>query len=197
MEKEEMGNELSLEACHKMIMELKEKVAQLEGAKSEVQDVEPKDFVKKAKVTNDDDDDMDDDDDEESEKVEMKEPKDDGELKKPEGGELKKPKDKKDYYGMDSHMKKEFLKEISERDELADKLSNIIGVFDHADKTLDEVAEYGVKELGLRCKKGHEASVLQGYLAAKTSSIPQHTMDTKESNSCVDAFLKAANQGGL
>jgi hypothetical protein len=218
MEKEEMKEmdkeEMSLEACHKMIMELKAEVAKLSGG-APVHDVEPDDFVKKAHVT-DDDDDMDDDDDEET--VEIKDDDDkkekddkkskddkkakddkkvkDGEMEEPKG-EAKKPKDKKDYYGMDAKLKKEFLKEISERDDLAKKLSFHVGTFDHAEKTLQEVAEYGIKNLKLHCPEGHEISMLQGYLsAAKATSASVQAMDAKVESSSIDKFLKEA-QGGI
>jgi len=206
MEKEEVkemdNEEVSLEACHKMIMELKAEVAKLSGG-APVHDVEPDDFVKKAKVT-DDDDDMDDDDDDmdDEEEIEVKDDKKakddknvkDGEAEK-EKGEAKKPKDKKDYYGMDAQLKKEFLKEISNRDDLAKKLSLHVGTFDHAEKTLQEVAEYGVKGLKLNCPKGHEVSMLQGYLAAAKTGAPAHAMDAVVELSSIDKFLKNA-QGG-
>ncbi len=59
---------------------------------------------------------------------------------------------------------KAVLGEVSRRDALAKQLSEHIGTFDHADKTLDEVAAYGVEKLGIKCDKGQEHSVLQGFL---------------------------------
>src|SRR6201999_518687 len=55
---------------------------------------------------------------------------------------------------------KTLLNEISRRDELASKLSTVIGTFDHADKTLDEVTKYGIEKLGLTCPAGHEETAL-------------------------------------
>lgn len=71
------------------------------------------------------------------------------------------------------------LREISQRDILASKLSTVIGTFDHRDLTLDEVARYGIKKLGLKCKPGHEDSVLAGYLAA--SKAPSLAFSQDES----------------
>ena len=70
----------------------------------------------------------------------------DGDLSK-EDGDMHKPA------GMDA---KSLIVMISERNALAEKLSQHIGTFDHADKTYKEVVRYGVKKLGLRCKPGHE-----------------------------------------
>lgn len=59
---------------------------------------------------------------------------------------------------------KAILAEVTARDSLAKKLSDHIGTFDHADKTLDEVAKYGVKKLGITCAAGNEHAVLTGFL---------------------------------
>ena len=86
---------------------------------------------------------------------------------------------------------KSLLKEISQRDHLANRLSQHIGTFDHASKTLHEVAIYGVKQLRLKCKPGHEESVLGGYLAAKRSNnAAVSAQDSRYQSSCVDAYLQ-------
>jgi uncharacterized protein len=116
---------------------------------------------------------------------EESESQDDGETKK-EDGEEKKPSDKK---SMDA---KQFLIELSKRDSLAKKLSHHIGTFDHSQKTTKEVAEYGIKKLGLKCKAGHEVSMLDGYLAAASKSIqyPVIARDSVEKSTCIDDYLK-------
>ena len=97
-------------------------------------------------------------------------------------------KDKKE--GMDT---KALLREIFQRDALAAKLSHHIGVFDHAEKTLTEVAKYGVKKLGLSCKPGHEQSILAGYIpGAKPNVISASAMDRKPASSQIDAYLKGS-----
>jgi len=101
--------------------------------------------------------------------------------------------DKKE--GMDSKLStKQLLREISQRDALAKQLSNHIGTFDHSEKTLSEVAQYGVKKLGLSCKPGHEESVLQGYLAGRKLSQTGVALDggVKTESTVVDAYLKGA-----
>jgi hypothetical protein len=60
---------------------------------------------------------------------------------------------------------KSFIKEVSKKEELAKQLSYHIGAFDHSEKTLSEVACYGVKKLGIKCDKGHEKAAISGFLA--------------------------------
>lgn len=110
---------------------------------------------------------------------------DDGETEKKDG-DMSKSKDKK---GMDA---KQFFVEISSRDALAKKLSNHIGTFDHSTKTTKEVAQYGIKKLGLSCIQGHEISMLNGFLAAasKASQTPVFAKDAAEKSSCIDDYLK-------
>jgi len=149
-------------------------------------EIQPKDFVKKAEVTDEDED-------KEKEKEEKKEDAKDEEEKK---------SDKKD--GMDSRLTalqneikqlkqsaiKTVLDEISKRDSLANLLSPHVGTFDHANKTLEEVATYGVKKLGLKCKTGHEESVLSGFLAAARKNSAVIAQDSNFKSDNVDAYLK-------
>lgn len=58
---------------------------------------------------------------------------------------------------------KSIMSEISARDGLAKKISEHVGTFDHSDKTLNEVAEYGVEKLGIKCEKGQEKIALDGF----------------------------------
>lgn len=193
---------MSLEQCSKMIMELAAEVRKM-GAKDEKDpegkkqaeegdakdDGDPAAFVKKVKAV-----------DKDEEKEKKEEAEDDDEEKKDGDTE----KDSKDRKGMDSQVKrltqevqdlkdsgtKVMLREISKRDSLARKLSEHIGTFDHAEKTLVEVAKYGVKKLGLTCQDGHEQSVLDGYLAARVAnSVSNMGMDSKEQSTSIDAYL--------
>lgn len=187
LEKEGMGEEVTLESLHAAVQELKECMAQMMGSasdedpeKDKEKEEEKKEEKEEEKKKAEDDDDYieEDGDEEEEEKVEMK----DG-----------KP-------GMDSRdsIKKSLLRELSARDSLAKKLSYHLGTFDHADKTLKEVAIYGVKRLGLTCKKGHETSILEGYLAAtKKESHKKAAMDSVDTpSSSVDAYIANALNGG-
>lgn len=60
---------------------------------------------------------------------------------------------------------KTVLGEIAKRDDLASRLSGFIGTFDHAEKTLAEVASYGAEKLGLKgIPAGQEIYALEGYM---------------------------------
>lgn len=78
---------------------------------------------------------------------------------------------------------KSILGEIAQRDALARQISGYVGAFDHADKTLSEVAAYGVEKLGLKCAKGSEVAVLQGYMHNRTPEAAAtgygHALDAK------------------
>lgn len=121
--------------------------------------------------------------------------------------EAEKKDDKKD--GMDSQLKslrkevqnikkngiKTYMSEISKRNVLAQNLSNHIGTFVYDDKTLDEVASYGVEKLGLQCEEGQEHAVLSGYFAGKNQNyVAQNfsgAFDSKhKSSSLIDDYLK-------
>lgn len=91
---------------------------------------------------------------------------------------------------------KTVMQEISRRDVLANELSNHVGTFDHKDKTLSEVARYGVKKLGLECPAGHEESALTGYFLAKRKDVPIYAEDSKPAetgNSALKDYIKGAN----
>ena len=90
-------------------------------------------------------------------------------------------------------MTKSLLSEVAKRDELANKLSSFVGVFDHAEKTLGEVAAYGVEKLGIKCDKGQELAVLQGFLHNR-SAKPEagFAFDSKEQggrDNEIDAYI--------
>ncbi len=84
--------------------------------------------------------------------------------------------------------KKNILIEASAKNELASKLSFHIGTFDHADKTLQEVAEYGVEKLGLACPKGSEKIALDGYLHKRTVDTQGYALDA-----AADSSIKAGS----
>lgn len=61
----------------------------------------------------------------------------------------------------------DFAKEAKERDELAAKLVPVIGVFDHKEKTLAQVATYGVEKLGLKAPAGQEQVALDSFFVGR------------------------------
>jgi hypothetical protein len=190
--KDDMEEAMTLEECSRAIREImqmmkKEKVedneeeASKELSKKAAEEGDAKDaegeynkFVNKAEVTGDDAEE-----DAEKEKADISEDEDES---KPDG-DTRKPA------GMDAKL---VMREINRRNNLAEKLSKHIGTFDHAEKTFSEVAKYGVKKLGLNCKPGHEASVLEGFLAGAKQSVPTFAKDQQIESSCVDAYLKGS-----
>ena len=175
--------------------ELTEKAAREDDAKDE----DPADFVNRAEIT---DADMSEEEYSDEEAKEKNKEMNDEDMKKPEGKEPK-------VTGMDAKLRslsrevkqlkeagaKMFIKEISQRNNLAQKLSQHIGTFDHAEKTHDEVIQYGIKKLNLSCKPGHEESVLSGYLAgARPVAYPSYAQDSKpKASNAIDAYLKGSN----
>jgi hypothetical protein len=129
-----------------------------------------------------------------------------GDMSKPQDEELETPKKEtmdaklsqlnNEIINLKKHGTKVLLAEISKRDQLAAKLSQHIGTFDHAEKTLDEVAEYGVKKLGLPAEKGQEQAVLSGFFAAEQLHGARAAMDSSRTyvaNSQIDAYINGSN----
>jgi hypothetical protein len=83
------------------------------------------------------------------------------------------------------------LSEISKRNELAERLSREIGVFDCSDKNLDSVAKYGVEKLGIKCKSGNEFDALSGYFSAKKTEQKIYTTDSNSTSGSksIDNYL--------
>lgn len=87
----------------------------------------------------------------------------------------------KDIEQLKKRTTKELMAEISQRDNFANTLSKQIGVFDHADKTIQEVAEYGIKKLKISCAKGQEIATINGYLQARIPNNQAFGFDSNAS----------------
>ena len=85
---------------------------------------------------------------------------------------------------------KSLLGQITKRDDLVSALSVHIGTFDHSDKTLDDVAKYGVKKLGIACDSGSELSVLKGYLHGRKPASKSFAIDSSEGSGTIANYLK-------
>lgn len=195
-EAKDEGEEMNLEQCVQMLKEMRSELDAMKGAdeedpegskkqaeegdeagepwNEEEDEADPAMFVTKAKLNED-----------ASEEEEEKKAEDEDEEK--EKGDMEKPKDAKD--AMDS-MKSSIFKEMAVRDALVKRLQPHIGVFDHKEKTLDEVAGYAVKKLGMKCHKGHEYSAIEGFLRGARVSVPAVGQDSRAVKSdCIDAYL--------
>jgi hypothetical protein len=70
--------------------------------------------------------------------------------------------------------------DMADKAVLVEKLSEAVGTFDSKAMTTAQVAEYGVKKLGLDCAKGHEVAAIKGYLAAhKKAATSSKASDSK------------------
>lgn len=87
------------------------------------------------------------------------------------------------------------MRDISKRDALAKRVSDYTGNFDHSGMTVDSVAQYGVKKLGIKCQPGTESIALDAWMQArqpdhhKTTSI---AMDGKPNASVKGKFWSEA-----
>ena len=87
------------------------------------------------------------------------------------------------------------LGEIGKRDALAKNLAEHIGTFDHSEKTLQEVAVYGVEKLKLECSKGQELPILNGFFHGRQAGTT-HALDAKSGDKMegMDEYLN--DEGG-
>lgn len=56
--------------------------------------------------------------------------------------------------------------DIAAKTSLYDRLSPVVGAFDHSAMDANQVRAYGVKKLGIKCKPGTEGIALDAYLSA-------------------------------
>lgn len=98
----------------------------------------------------------------EGEQMDEEEMKKEGEEKKPEG----------DGYGaMDAaEVARIIRKEESDKNRLYSRVSPIIGAFDHSEMSLNKMAKYACKQLGLNYNKGERLTKLTAYLDGRSIS---------------------------
>lgn len=90
----------------------------------------------------------------------------------------------KENMGMDAAaIERNVLARIAKRDKLAAGISKIVGAFDHADKTLEDVVTYGCDKLGIKVEKAKQEAALEGYLLAEKPSIPAAQVSGMDSSS--------------
>lgn len=97
-----------------------------------------------------------------------------------EGDTEKDGDEKKPGEGMDAaEIARTVERTIAAKAKLYADLSAYIGAFDHADMTLDGMADYGVKKLGLTAPKGEGVTFLRAYLMGKGAPASASAMDAK------------------
>jgi len=90
------------------------------------------------------------------------------------GGEKEPEKKPEGAAGMDAaELKRSVMAELAARDRLYRQVSEHVGAFDHADMTAFEVAQYGVKKLGIKAAAGQEMAVLGGFLQGRPAPRKQ------------------------
>lgn len=95
--------------------------------------------------------------------------------------------------GMDAaEIKKAVMKEIAAKGALYNKLSPIVGAFDHAEMSLKEMAAYGAKQLKLSV---NTLDAVEGYLAgvASAKTVVSSGMDSKPKSSEIEQYLQGGN----
>ncbi len=157
------------------------------GLKKAFDEAKPDMLVTKAEVE-DADEDKDEDEDKKKTAEDEDEEKDDD--KKKDGMDMRIEKLAQQVQHLRETNPKHLFQEISKRNALAEKLSQHVGVFDHSEMTLDEVAQYGIKKLGLSCEKGQEAPILTGFFAGKKLNVEVVGQDSNiVACAEVDAFI--------
>lgn len=92
-----------------------------------------------------------------------------------------------------------FYADLAAKTSLYDRLSQVVGAFDHKAMDAAGVAFYGVKKLGLKVAKGQETIALDAYLTgvekaaqATKTRVQQKAKDSSESVAEIDAYLKGS-----
>lgn len=88
------------------------------------------------------------------------------------------------------------MQDIAKRDALVSRLTPHVGTFDHAEKTLAEVATYGCEKLGIKVAADAALPALEGYLTAKPAATPAARATTASDaalagTGMVQAFINA------
>lgn len=95
-----------------------------------------------------------------------------------------------------AEIRRSLFAEIGARDKLAARLSMHVGTFDHSEKSLADVAAYGVQKLRIKAPKGQELAYLNGYLDAKAAPTPAATsMDSADAKTTKGAFFSTLRKG--
>jgi hypothetical protein len=88
-----------------------------------------------------------------------------------------------------------FYHDLARKTSLYDRVSKVVGTFDHSAMDSRSVAVYGVKKLGIKCKAGEEFAALDGYLTGfeKAQVVKVQKLQEKKAQDAkgteVDAYL--------
>lgn len=86
--------------------------------------------------------------------------------------------------------------DIARADDLYKRLSKVTGAFDHSAMAAVDVAKYGVKKLGIKCRDGAEFDAVDAYLSGldrgaqdKATTVQRRAADAAVGSSEIDAYL--------
>ena len=92
---------------------------------------------------------------------------------------------------------KSVMQRMYSRDDLARKLSQHIGTFDHHQMTYVDVAKYGIEKLGIPCQDGNEKIVIESWLHGRVPNTTGYVlnsrgMDSSSSTNIVSELFKVS-----
>jgi uncharacterized protein len=92
-----------------------------------------------------------------------------------------------------------FYADLATKTRIYDRLSSVVGAFDHATMDAREISAYGVKKLGIKCADSQQGVALDAYLngieaAQKTTKqrIQARAADSAATTAELDAYLKGS-----
>ncbi len=175
---EKTSDDMSLESLAEKIAMLEEKLATLlkREKKEEEVPVDDRDEIENVDPQLDED-------------MPEKEKMEDGEIEVEE-----KTEDNEMEYKAQDAMVKRISQELAQKDVLAKKLYPLIGVFDHAGKSLQDVAQYGVKKLGIACDSQHALIALRSYLSGVSRSRSETVTIAADSKVVTSANIFKINE---
>lgn len=83
--------------------------------------------------------------------------------------------------GIQGMLLKTLSTSVAARDKLAREVSSVVGTFDHADKSVEEVLAYGLEKAGIQAPKGQEQGAWAGFMAGRSKSSGALAFDSKQS----------------
>jgi 8-oxo-dGTP pyrophosphatase MutT (NUDIX family) len=97
--------------------------------------------------------------------------------------------------GMDAaEIARQVTAEIAIKSKLYNTLSKHIGAFDHAEMSLNDMAKYGLKKLGVDAPKESRVTFLNAYLQGKGEPSHAVAMDTASKGNFVKKYLKKGDK---
>lgn len=91
-----------------------------------------------------------------------------------------------------------FYRDAAIKNRIYDRLSPIVGAFDHSAMDSRQVIDYGVKKLNIKCADSSKADALESYLSAREAVLQQerekltkkHVGDSAVKVPAIEAYLK-------